>query len=97
MAEPGAGGPVTASLVTSPAPEGSKPAGLVGATVDMVVEFLAYDPSTGVVTFKTPVGVTEKVVVSPAMCEFVAARRPGERVVVQLTSAVAVSIVETGG
>ena len=58
MAEPGAGGPATTSVVTSRAPEGSTPAGLVGATTDMVVEFLAYDPATGVVTFKTPDGMT---------------------------------------
>ncbi len=97
MAAPGAGGPATASVVTTRAPEGSKPAGAVGAMVDMVVEFVAYDPATGVVTFKTPDGVTRKVVVNPAMREFAAARRPGERVAVQLKSAVAVSIVETGG
>jgi hypothetical protein len=97
MADPGAGGPATTSVVTSRAPEGSKPAGLVGATVDAVVEFLGYDPATGVVTFKTPEGVTQRVVVSPAMRGFAAARRPGERVAVQLTNAVAASIVETGG
>lgn len=97
MAEPGAGGPATASVVTTRAPEGSRPAGRVDATVDIVVEFLAYDPATGVVTFKTPDGVTEKVVVSPAMRGFAAARRPGERVALQLTSAVAIAIVETGG
>ena len=97
MAEPGAGGPASTSVVTSRAPVGSKPAGLVGAMVDMVVEFLAYDPATGVVTFKTPEGVTEQVVVNPAMRGFAAARRPGDRVAVQLSSAVAASIVETGG
>ena len=62
----------------------------------MVVEFVAYDPTTGVVTFKTPEGATERVEVNPAMREFAAARRPGDRVAVQLTTAVAVSIVETG-
>ena len=77
MAEPGAGGPATTSVVASGAPEGSKPAGVYGATTDMVVEFLAYDPATGVVTFKTPDGVTQNVVVNPAMREFAAARRPG--------------------
>ena len=60
MAGPGAGGPATTSIVTGRAPEGSRPAGLVGATVDTVVEFLAYDPATGVATFKTPEGVTER-------------------------------------
>ena len=97
MAEPGAGGPSTTSVVSSRAPEGSKPAGVVGATTDMVVEFLAYDPTTGVVTFQTPDGATRQALVNPAMREFAAARRPGDRVAVQITSAVAVSIVETGG
>ena len=96
MAEPGAGGPATATVVAGRAPEGAKPAGMVGATVDMVVEFLAYDAATGEVTFKTPEGVTERVEISPAMREFAAARRPGDRVAVQITSAVAVSIIETG-
>ena len=63
----------------------------------MVVEFLAYDPATGIVTFKTPEGVTQTVVVNPAMRDFAAARRPGDRVAVQFTNAVAASIVETGG
>jgi hypothetical protein len=40
--------------------------------------------------------VSQQVVVSPAMREFAAARRPGERVAVQLTSAMAVSIVKAG-
>ena len=97
MAEPGAGGPATTSAIASRAPEGSTPAGVLGATTDMVVEFLAYDPATGIVTFKTPDGVTRTVVVNPAMREFAAARRPGEQVALQVTNAVAASIVETGG
>jgi hypothetical protein len=97
MAEPGAGGPATTSVASSRAPEGSRPAGVVGATTDVVVEFLAYDPATGTVTFETPDGVTRQVVVNPAMRSFAAARQPGERVALQLTTAVAASIVETGG
>lgn len=97
MAEPGAGGPATTSVVTSRAPEGSKPAGLYGATTDMVVEFLAYDPVTGIVTFKTPDGVTQKLVVNPSMRAFAAARRPGDRVALQVTNALAASIIETAG
>ena len=97
MAEPDADGPATTSVVTSRAPEGSKPAGLYGATTDMVVEFLAYDQVTGIVTFKTPDGATQNVVVNPAMRGFAAARQPGDRVAVQFTNAVAASIVETGG
>ena len=97
MAEPDAGGPATTSVVTSRAPEGSTPGGLVRATTDVVVEFLAYDPATGIVTFKKPDGVTQTVEVDPAMRGFAAARRPGERVALQITNAVAVSIVETSG
>jgi hypothetical protein len=96
MAKADAGGPATAAIVTGRAPEGGKPGALVGTTVDMVVEFQSYDPATGLVTFKMPDGLSQQVVVSPAMREFAAARRPGERVAVQLTSAMAVSIVKAG-
>lgn len=96
MAEPSASGPATTTAVAGRAPEGSTPAGMVGATTDMMVEFLDYDPTTGVATFKTPDGVTDQIVVSPAMRGFVAARRPGDRVVLRFTNAMAASIVETG-
>lgn len=96
MAEPGAGGPAMTSVVTSRAPEGSTPGGLIRATTATVVEFLAYDPTTGAVTFKTPEGATQSVVVNPAMREFAAARRPGDQVALQITNAMAASIVETG-
>jgi hypothetical protein len=96
MAEPGAGGPTTAAAVAGRAPQGQKPAGLLGATVNMVVTMVSYDPASAVATFTTPEGTTESVVVHPAMRAFAAARKPGDRVDVQLTSAVAVSIVETG-
>jgi hypothetical protein len=97
LAEPGAGGPATTSAIASRAPEGGRPAGVLGATTDMVVEFLAYDPATGIATFVRPDGVTQNVLVNPAMRGFAAARQPGDRVAVQLTNAVAASIVETGG
>jgi hypothetical protein len=95
MAAPDAGGSATTSVVTSRAPEGTTPAGLVRTTTDVVVEFVAYDPVTGMVTFKTPDGATQTVEVDPAMRGFAAARRPGERVALQFTNAVAASIVKT--
>ena len=97
MTAPGTAGPVTTSVVSGRAPEGSKPAGLVGSTTDMVVELLAYDPATGVATLKMPDGTIKDVMVNPAMQEFAAARQPGDRIAVQLTNAVAASIVKTGG
>jgi hypothetical protein len=95
MAEAGEGGPASAAVVAGRAPEGQKPAGLVGATVDMVVTMVSYDPATALATFTTPEGSTESVTVHPAMRGFAATLRPGDRVAVELTSAVAVAIVET--
>ena len=63
----------------------------------MVVDFVAYDPATAIATFKTPEGVTHSIVVNPAMREFAAACQPGDRVAIQIRSAVAASIVETSG
>ena len=71
--------------------------GLSWAAADTLVPAPSAGPAaTGEVTFKTPEGVTERVEISPAMREFAAARKPGDRVAVQITSAMAVSIVETG-
>lgn len=92
MAEPGAGGPATGAVVVGRAPEGGTPAGVVGATVAVVVEVVSYDAATGVVTLKTPDGAEESVRVDPAMRGFAAARRPGDRVAVEITRAVAISI-----
>lgn len=97
MAEPAETGPATAAAMTARAPEGEKPAGMVGGAIGMVVTMVSYDPATAVATFTTPDGATESVVVHPAMRAFAAARRPGDRVAVELTRAVAVSIVETTG
>lgn len=97
MAEPGAGGPSITSVNITRAPEGTTPGGIVRTTTDMVVEFLAYDPATGMATFKTPEGATQSVEVDPAMRDFAAARRPGERVALRITDAIAASIVEAGG
>ena len=97
MAAPDADEPTTTSVVTTRSPEGTTPGSLVRTTTDMVVEFIAYDPATGIVTFKTPEGATQTVEVDPAMRDFAAARRPGERVALRITDAIAASIVEAGG
>ncbi len=97
MADAAEGGPATAAVVAGRAPEGDRPAGMVGAAVNLVVTMVSYDPATAVATFTTPEGRTESVVVHPAMRAFAAARKPGDRVAVELTNAVAVSIVETTG
>ena len=95
MAEPGEGGPATGTVIAGRNAEGERPGGIVGAAVNMVVTFQSYDPTTAMATFVAPDGQTERVFVHPAMRAFAAARRPGDRVAVELTNAVAVSIVET--
>ena len=95
MAEPGEGGPATATVIAGRNAAGEQPGGIVGAAVNMVVTFQSYDAATATATFVTPDGRTESVIVHPAMRAFAAARRPGDRVAVELTNAVAVSIVET--
>ena len=97
MAQANEGGPASAAVVTTRAPEGSKPAGTIGAAVRAIVTFKSYDPATGVVTFTTEDGREESVAVDPAMRDFAAARRPGDRVAVDIVTAVALAIVETGG
>jgi len=89
-----AGAAATETIAVSRAPVGEKPGLVGGSTVDMVVEFVSYDPATGIVTFKTADGVTNTLKVNPAMREFVAARKPGDRVAVEVNKAIALSIVE---
>ena len=81
-------------MVVAPATE----SGFAGANmVDMVVEFVSYDASTGVATVKTADGVVKSFRVNPAMRDFAAARRPGDRVAIEATNAAAVSITKAGG
>jgi hypothetical protein len=96
--QPQAGGGASKTVVVAPAPESGKPPGFFGATtVDMVVEFVSYDASTGVATVKTPDGAMKSFRVNPAMRDFAAARRPGDRVAVEVTQAAAISITKAGG
>lgn len=95
MAGAGEGGPATGAVVAGRAPEGAKPAGMLGAAVSTVVTFRSYDPATGIATFIGADNQERSIKVDPAMQEFAAARRPGDRVAIDMTNAVAVSIVET--
>jgi hypothetical protein len=84
----------TKTVVVAPATE----SGFAGGNmVDMVVEFVSYDASTGVATVKTPDGAMRSFRVNPAMRDFAAARRPGERVAIEATNAAVISITKTGG
>jgi hypothetical protein len=96
--QPQAGGAGTKTVEVAPAAESGMPPGFFGAnTVDMVIEIVSYDVSTGVATVKTPDGAMKSFRVNPAMRDFAAARRPGERVAIEATNAAAISITKAGG
>jgi len=97
MADPGAAGEATGAVVAERAVEGAKPGAGVGASVNMVVEFVSYDPATHVASYMTPEGTLETTTVKPEMRDFAAARKPGDRIDLTVTRAVAVSIEERAG
>lgn len=87
----------TAAVVAERAALGERPGAGAAASVNLVVEFVAYDPATNVASFFTPDGVLRSVVVRPEMRAFAAARKPGDLVDLTITEAAAISVEEIGG
>jgi len=96
MADAGASGTETAAAAVR-APEGAKPGAAVGASVRTVVTIISYDPDTNVVSFATPDGLSHSLVVKPEMREFAGALKPGDRVDVVYTQALAIGVTEIPG
>jgi len=96
MAAEGASGSDTSAVVAR-APEGAKPAGVVGTSVRTIVTLISYDQDTSVVTFTTPDGLPHSLVVNPEMREFVQALKQGDRVEVVYTEAFAIGVTEIPG
>jgi hypothetical protein len=94
MADPADPGEEMTGVVTARAPEGARPAGLAATTTSVVVTFQRYDPNNRVAYYLMPDGLERRAVVPPEMVSFVENRAPGSRILVTLTEAVAVSIVE---
>ncbi len=90
-------GEPTATDMVARAPEGERPAGLVGSRVETVVTFENFDPATDTVTFTTPDGLAHSLVVDPGMRAFAMRRAPGDRVRVTYTVGLAIAVEETGG
>ncbi|MCL5776925.1 hypothetical protein M1105_08000 [Limibaculum sp. FT325] len=95
MADPSNPGDPTAVAVVERAPEGERPGGAVGKAVNLVVDFISYDPASSVATFSLPDGTVETAVVKPEMREFAAARKSGDRIDLTITRALAISIEES--
>jgi hypothetical protein len=90
------GEPAGAAAVVS-APEGERPAAVLGSEVTTVVAFQSFDPATDTVTFTTPDGLTHSLVVHTAMRDFARRREPGDRVRVRYTQGLAIAVEETAG
>jgi hypothetical protein len=97
MAAPGMPGDAVGAAAVDRAPLGSTPGAGVAAIVDMIVDFIAYDPATAVATFRTPDGSIRQVVVHPEMRAFAESRAPGDRVEVTMAQAVATTVEKVGG
>jgi hypothetical protein len=96
MAEPGEGGDPSTMILAGRAEAGARPGGVAIETTDVVVTLVSYDDRNFQATIRTDDGTTRRVTVPPELRSFAAARGPGARVLISLTDAVAVSIVETG-
>lgn len=92
MADPADTGQEVTTVAVGTAPRGTLPGGIAAATTSMVVQVLDYDRNSGLATFITPDGRTQRTTVPPALRSFAEARQPGARVAVTMTDAVAVTM-----
>jgi hypothetical protein len=96
MATGQASGTAAAAVVVR-APEGAKPGAGVGTSVRTIVTMISYDPDTNVVSFTTPDGLSHSLVVKPEMRDFARALKPGDRVDIVYTEAMAIGVIEIPG
>jgi hypothetical protein len=92
LADPADDGEPMALVGGMRAPEGERPGGAAIVSTSAVVEVVSYDADTGFATFRMPDGAVRRATLPPSLRAFAAARRPGDRVLVSITDAVAVSV-----
>lgn len=96
MAEPGDDGAPEALIGAARAAEGERPGAAVGEIISFVVELVSYDAEAHTATVIFPDGTEDTVPVHEEMRSFAAARAPGDRVLVAIGSAVAVTVTPEG-
>ncbi len=74
------------------APEGAKPGVIGGEILSAVVEFISYDKRSHIATVQTASGDILSAKVKPEMRSFAAARVPGDRIVIEIATGMAVAI-----
>jgi hypothetical protein len=92
MADPLDSGEALTTVAVGTAPPGTLPGGLAVTSTSMVVDVVRYDSGSGLATFITPDGRTHRTTVPPELRSFAESRRPGDRVAVTLTDAVAINV-----
>jgi hypothetical protein len=92
MAEPGDPAEPLGVAVVDRAAEGEMPGGVLATATSQVVEVVSYDPATALAVVRLHDGTERTIDVHPEIQAFAAARRPGERVLVTVAEALAVSI-----
>jgi hypothetical protein len=94
MASPDDPGGRETAVVAGRAPEGARPGAMAVVSSSLVVTLINYDNDTGLASFRTPDGLTRRATVPPSLRSFANSLSPGARVLVTLTDATAVMIVE---
>jgi hypothetical protein len=95
MASPDDPGNRETAVIAGRAPEGATPGAMAVVSDSLVVTLINYDRNSGIANFRTPDGFTRRAVVPPNLRSFAASLAPGARVLVTLTDATAVRIVES--
>jgi hypothetical protein len=96
IARPGT--PLDAAAVagSAPTPVGEGPGGVAVQGESLVVDFLGFDPATRRVVVQGPDGARRSLVVDPPLDAFAASLTPGDRILVTVTEAVALSVTPGG-
>jgi hypothetical protein len=81
---------------SAPTPVGEGPGGVAVQGESLVVDFLGFDPATRRVVVQGPDGARRSLVVDPPLDAFAASLTPGDRILVTVTEAVALSVTPGG-
>ena len=96
MADPADTGEPIVDIFGVRAPEGSRPGMAAGSVATVVVELVSYDARSSRATIRTPSGEVRTVSVAPELRRFASTRSPGDRILVLIEQAVAVSVTPVG-
>lgn len=92
MADPEDSGEPLIDVYGMRAPEGARPGGAGTTIATAVVEFLGYDSRSHIAQFRTPDGEETSALVPRKLRHFAASRESGDKVLVLVEQAVAVSV-----